>query len=370
MKILEVNKLFPPFIGGVEEVVKNYADLLDSEGHEVIVLVCNTVNKTVIENIGKIKIVRVSSIYMWHNMPISFSFFYYYWRYVMWCDVVHLHEPYPIGTLCFMATLKFKKKLITWHSDIVRQKIIGVLMLPIQFLSCFLADKVTTTSSNLAENSRVLRFFQKKIVVLPLSIDVNRFEFNDVIANDVINIKKKYGSKFALFVGRLVPYKGLNILVEAVRKIDVTIVIIGSGPLREYVENQTKSDGFIGKLVIVDHYVSNEELVSWYFASRFFVFPSITENEAFGLVQLEAMICSKPVINTNLATGVPSVSLNHETGLTVQPGNVEELKYAIETLWNDDEMVRKFGFNAHNRVLEKFSHTKIINRLNQIISDL
>ena len=76
MKILQVNKLFPPFIGGVEEVVKTYAELLDSEGHEVIVLVCNTVNKTVIENVGKIKIVRVSSIYMWHNMPISFSYFY------------------------------------------------------------------------------------------------------------------------------------------------------------------------------------------------------------------------------------------------------------------------------------------------------
>ena len=370
MKILQVNKLFPPFIGGVEEVVKTYAELLDSEGHEVIVLVCNTVNKTVIENVGKIKIVRVSSIYMWHNMPISLSYFYYYWRYVRWCDVVHLHEPYPIGALCFMATLTFKKKLITWHSDIVRQKIIGALILPIQLLSCFLADKITTTSSNLAGNSRVLRFFQKKIVVLPLSIDVNRFEFDDVIANNVINIKQKYGSKFALFVGRLVPYKGLNILVEAVRKIDVTIVIIGSGPLREYVESQAQSDGFIGEIVIVDDYVSNEELVSWYYASRFFVFPSITENEAFGIVQLEAMICSKPVINTSLATGVPSVSIHNETGLTVEPGNIEELKSAIEMLWNDEDMVINLGLNAKNRVIDKFSHRKIKDRLGQIIGDL
>jgi glycosyltransferase involved in cell wall biosynthesis len=370
VKILQVNKLYPPYIGGVEEVVKTYAEILDDEGHEVVVLVCNTENKTVFENVGNIKIIRTSSLYMWHNMPISFSFFFHYWRSARWCDVIHLHEPYPTGALCFLATLTFKKKLITWHSDIVKQKIIGRLIRPIQLLSCFFANEITTTSSNLARNSPGLRLFQKKVTVLPLSIDIERFEFNDVIGNDVLKIKQNYGNKFALFVGRLVPYKGLNVLVEALRDIDVTVVIIGSGPLREYIENQTQSAGFRGKIVIVEGYVDNEELVAWYYACRFFVFPSITENEAFGIVQLEAMVCGKSVINTNLASGVPSVSLNNETGLTVTPGSVMELKSAIEMLWNNDEMVREFGINAKNRVLENFSHRIIKDRLNQIITNL
>jgi len=82
------------------------------------------------------------------------------------------------------------------------------------------------------------------------------------------------------------------------------------------------------------------------------------------------MICSKPVINTSLATGVPSVSIHNETGLTVEPGNIEELKSAIEMLWNDDDMVINLGLNAKNRVIDKFSHRKIKDRLGQIIGDL
>ena len=90
--------------GGAGFIGSNLSRKLINEGHEVVVLVCNIENKTVFENIGNIKIIRTSSLYMWHNMPISFSFFYHYWRSVRWCDVIHLHEPYPTGALCFLAT--------------------------------------------------------------------------------------------------------------------------------------------------------------------------------------------------------------------------------------------------------------------------
>lgn len=160
---------------------------------------------------------------------------------------------------------------------------------------------------------------------------------------DYVSVDQKFDldisgtEKIVLFVGRLSYYNGVEYLIEAMQSVNAKLLIDGDGKSREKLENMTVSLGleervkFLGK-------VSNELLKYCYQICDVFVLPSVEPTEAFGLVQLEAMAYGKPVINTLLPTGVPFVSIDGKTGLTVEPRNSKALADAINKLLSDDEL--------------------------------
>jgi len=171
-----------------------------------------------------------------------------------------------------------------------------------------------------------------------------------------------------LAVGRLVYYKGYLDLLEAMKTAPGKLLIVGSGPLEEEMKKIIAKNNLAERVIIISQRVEN--LIPYYQACEFLVFPSNARSEAFGLVQIEAMACAKPVINTDLSTGVPEVSLDGISGLTVKVGDIEGLTEVIKTLWTNNELRLKLGKGALERATANFSQEKFNNDLKAALMEI
>ncbi len=347
--LLLVNKFYKPEIGGVETVVEQYAKFA-SVKYNVIVLCVNKkftlfTSRQLIEDIY---VVRCSSLGTFFSMPLSITFPFYLFYYIITKNpIVHSHHPFPLFNVFSIFIPKKIIQVITWHCDIISQKFLKGFFRP--FIQYSLNNSfITTTSKILADNTAELK--QRKITVIPLSLPdrlppVNR-------SNEYFEALPE---RFALYFGRLVPYKGLDILLSAIKLSSedaLPVVIAGEGALSKTISEFSLL--YSNRCIFINRFLSEEEKLLLINKCSFFVLPSISDAEAFGIVQLEAMRFSKPVINTKLNTGVPWVSLHEETGLTVAAGSSSELAAAISNL----SKTKYFDFysnNARKRYLEFFN---------------
>ncbi|MEB6425298.1 glycosyltransferase [Citrobacter freundii] len=355
-KILIVNKMYSPDIGGVETVVKQYAEYL-AKMYDVTVLVGNSKLsiRTRYETLNNVKIIRCSSFGIFFSMPISVPLFLHLILRRNNYDVVHFHEPFPIASVISL----FKKKnkyIVTWHSDVIKQKVLKKIVTIFQKLLCRKADVILTTSPQMVESSCVLSDFKDKIEVVPLSIAEEKYHEQPVSPGD-----------FYLYIGRISYYKGIIHLIDSfeLSNTKYPLYIVGNGSKRLVDEINNKISKSRKKIIFINKYVTDQEKRDFLSRSRALLFPSIYPSEAFGIIQLEAMIYQKPVINTSLDTGVPWVSLNRVTGITVEPENIQELANAITSLDSDD-LVEEYGVSAKKRVLEIFNDSTVLEKLNTI----
>ena len=260
--------------------------------------------------------------------------------------------------------------VVTYHSDIVRQAAIMPLYRPFfhQFLAK--ASRILPTSPNYVQSSPTLQRFKDKCTVIPLGIETSRFSLTDTRRSKVDDIKKMVSPNFLLlFVGRLRYYKGLSILLQAIKELDdVKLLIIGTSPVPgeeiQY-KNMVNNAGLEQRIQFLGE-VSDEDLPNYYHACDVFCLPATHRSEAYGVVQLEAHACGKPVISTSLNTGVPYVNQNGITGITVTPGSVEELKNAILKLKGDPTLTRLLGENARHRVEHEFTAQHMVNQIQAV----
>ena len=357
IRVLQVNKAFNPHIGGVEQVVKDIVENL-SDKYSSTVLVCNPPHgKYSEEALNSTKIVRCSTLFTFRSLPISFSFFREFFKQIKTHDIVHLHEPFPLGSIVAWMLNKNTPLVITWHSDIVRQNFLKWLVLPFQYLVLKRVDMIIVTSENMKNNSFV-RKFKNKTQMIPLSIK-NEYVKKEINANE----------SYFLFVGRFVYYKGIIDLMEAIKSVEIPLKLIGSGPLWKTVVNQVNGQ-HLDHVELIKGPVSDEVLRDYFMKCSAFVFPSNAKSEAFGLVQLEAMAAGKPVINTRLKTGVPEVSIDGETGITVNPNAPHELAEAMRKLHENPELRQRLGQNARERVKQHFVHSVTIPKIEAIYQNL
>jgi len=353
--------MYHPDIGGIETIVKQYAECL-SKSFDVTVLTSSGSKrfKTVIEYINGVRIIRCPSFGIFFSMPISITLFMTLISSRHKYDVIHFHEPFPIASFIGIFPKKCKY-IVTWHSDIIKQKLLKNFIEFFQKKLCNKSDIILTTSPNLIEFSSVLKHFRNKIKVQPLTIDPEEYDINIP--------ENKYD--YALYIGRLSYYKGINFMLKAYEKSDskIPLYIVGDG------EKEIRDDinSFIKKsskeIVFINRYVSEDDKKCYLKNCKYLIFPSIYPSEAFGLIQLEAMIYSKPVINTSLPTGVPWVSVHNITGITVQVNDEEELKKAIND-FSSDKLVETYGKAARQRVENMFSDKVVLNNLLQIYKEL
>lgn len=361
LRILEVNKAYYPHVGGIESLVKQYAEDF-SRKSDLIVLVCRDGRgKTIQEKISGAKIIRSGSFGTYFSCPLSFSFIRNFRRLAEKSDIIHIHTPFPLADLAVLLSGYKGRIVISWHSDVVKQKKLLFFYKPIMMKFLKRADLILTATQGHIDSSPYISKFREKCRVIPYGINIGEY----------INIKRKpvlteklidKSAVKVFFTGRLVYYKGVEILLKAFRNVhNCELFIAGTGTLetslKEYAESHNMNNvHFLG-------FLPDDDLKCAFADCDIFVLPSVANSEAFGIVQLEAMVYSKPVINTSLPTGVPHVSVDGVSGITVEPSSPIQLANAINMLACDKNLREAYGRNGFRRVHDMFDSGKILDEV-------
>lgn len=370
LRILQVNKAYYPHVGGIESLVKQYSEELSAcDGTEVKVLVCGEGRcKTTRETINGVEITRAGSFGTYFSCPISLSFIRLFRAMAKNADVVELHMPFPLADLALMLSGFRGRVVIAWHSDIVKQKKILALIKPLITKTLRRADCIIVATKGHIDGSDWLPEYRSKCKVIPYGITPEEYiavERKPVLTerlNDKNSVK-------VFFTGRLVYYKGADVLLKAFRLTEgCELFIAGTGELENQLKDYAKKHGLEKKVHFLG-FLPDEALRQAYADCDIFVLPSVAKSEAFGIVQLEAMVYGKPVINTGLPSGVPHVSLHKKTGLTVPPSDFKSLSEAILALARNNELREEYGKNAAERVKLCFNEKNVIKEIYKALSE-
>jgi glycosyltransferase involved in cell wall biosynthesis len=349
LKVLHVGKFYPPFPGGMESHLQTLSEEL-SKSIEVEVLVASDRWRSERSTQGKVELVRLATALMLHGTPIVPLMA----RAMRQArpDVVHLHFPNPMAALaCLMSRLDVPI-VVTWHSDVVRQRRAAAAFAPLLSLLLRRCSAIIVGSTTYIETSVVLSERRELCRVIPFGIRSDAFEHPDTTR--VAQLRQRYGERIVLGVGRLIYYKGFEYLVRAMADVRATALIVGDGPLSGALAGEAARLGISDRVVLLGR-VDDAELKVCYHACDVFALPSVERSEAFGIVQLEAMASGRPVVNTWLDSAVPHVSIDGLTGLTVPPGDAKALAAALSVLLDDPARRAAMGAAARQRVREEYS---------------
>lgn len=268
-------------------------------------------------------------------------------------DVIHYHFPWPFMDLAhFMARID-KPSVVTYHSDIVRQKTLLRVYTPLKQRFLKSVDAIVATSPNYMASSPVLGRYRNKTRTITYGLD--RAIYPKPAQAVLDKWRARCGERFFLFIGMLRYYKGLHILLDALALAgtDYPVVIVGAGPLEQELKQQAERLGlthvlFVGAL-------EEEDKVALLALSYAMVFPSHLRSEAFGISLLEAAMYGKPMISSEIGTGTTYINVDQVTGLVVPPSDPPALSAALRTLWDNPEQAAAMGVRAAARYEELFT---------------
>jgi glycosyltransferase involved in cell wall biosynthesis len=369
MRIAHITATFPPYAGGSGNVCYYNARELTRRGHDVHVYTAPMSGLPNVELIEGMQVHRLWAMFQIGNAPFLPGLLK-----LRGFDIIHLHYPFIFGSdlIWFVTRFSHIPYVFTYHNDLIGNGMRGVLFETYLSLSAPLtfagATRLFTVSKDHAENCKLTPLFKKRwnyVIEIPNGIDETIF--NSAYDGGKFKRQQKIPetAKVILFVGgldRAHHYKGVDILLEAFARIaypESWLLIVGDGDLRS---------GFIGQANILNvmertvfaGQLHQHELPQAIAAADMLVLPSFAES--FGMALIEAMACGKPVIASNLP-GVRTVVANGKDGLLVTPGNPDELAAAIQSLLDNPGECIKMGLSGQNKVIEKYSWTKIVDRL-------
>jgi rhamnosyl/mannosyltransferase len=353
--------MYSPIIGGIEKIVQDIAEGLNSRA-DMSVLVCREKGAAIEDLYNSVRVTRAKSLGVFNSLPVSFDFFRRFRKMSRDADIIQLHVPFPLVDIA-LTFIKPKAKIVLWwHSDIIRQRRLLKLLKPFIEHTLKRADLIIAASEGNISSSAFLPKYRAKCALIPFGLDFPQYLESAETRFLTEKLSEQHSCKL-LFVGRLVYYKGIDVLIRAMETVSgAELFVVGNGALETELKAEVAANGLSGKVHFLNS-LPREQLLQAFRDCDIFVFPSVANSEAFGLVQLEAMYYGKPVINTNLPTGVPYVSVDGETGITVEPGSAEELSGAISLLVDDKELRETYGRNAAKRVREEFSLTDMLDKL-------
>lgn len=281
-------------------------------------------------------------------------------------DVIHYHFPWPLMDLLHLHARHDKPSVLSYHSDIVRQRMLLQLYRPLmhQFLGS--VDRIVTASPNYLATSDILARYQDKTDVIPYGLDRNGYA--PVDPDRMAHWQQRFPDGFFLFVGVMRYYKGLHILLDACRDTDYPVVIVGAGPMEAQLREQAQrlrltNVHFLGPL-------PDTEKNALLQLSRVIVFPSHLRSEAFGISLLEGAMFGKPMISSEIGTGTSYINISGQTGLVVPPSDAAALKAAMHQLWHDQELAEKLGQAAAERYSQLFTAERMGEQFNNLYRKL
>jgi glycosyltransferase involved in cell wall biosynthesis len=364
-RVTMINKYYsPPHLGGVETVVRTLSEgLVEHAGAAVHALVCNEGPRLLEEIVGGVRVTRlprrlaVSSAPVAAGMPAALR---EELRRPDRPDVLNFHAPYPWGELSFLLAGVDAPSVVLYHSDIVRQRRLLAAYAP--FLERFLdrVDLIVTSSPDMVKYSPFLAPRAGKCRVVPFGLPAVKLTAAPGVRERAAQLRAAHsGRPLVLFVGRLVYYKGADVLVRAMAGVDADLVLIGRGPLEDDLRALASTLGMGARTTFLPAQ-DDGELAAWYHAADVLCLPSVARSEAFGLVQIEAHAAGTPVVSTGLPTGVPFANRDGVTGLVVPPGEPVALTGALRRLLEDDALRARLGEQAQRRARREFTVPRMV----------
>ena len=324
------------------------------------VLVTNAARETVDEEVGGIPVTRVGTIGAAGSVHIAPAFAGHLRR--AKADLIVLHEPNPWALLSYAIARPRAPLAIWYHSDVVRPALqYALFYAPMARIAYSRARRFVVSSPALAAHAAALQPYQSRVTVIPFGIDPSQWRSTEETP--------AAAAPFVLFAGRHVDYKGVDVLLRALKDSGARAVIAGDGPRRAAWEGLARTLGLNGRVTFTGE-IPDRELRRLMHACTALVLPSITQAEAFGYVQLEAMAAGKAVISTDVPSGVSWVNQDGRTGLVVRAGDAAALRNAVDRVTTDPALASRLGAAGRARVEEEFTLERLRDRLRLFYEDM
>lgn len=359
--VLHIFKVYyPDLFGGTLTVIRDICASA-KDAFSSAVLVCSNAAERRDIVVNDVPVERVRSFGNILSLPAAPTYPWRLWRRIAKHDLLALHAPFPLADLVFAFGLGRNRPLVVhWHADIVTHAGLRWFIEPLMRRTLRRAEAIIVSDKVLIDNTPLLREFADKCHVVGFGIDVTKYDWSR-IAPEHVNDR----GRLVLACGRLVPYKGFDVLIRAAAGRDFEVWIVGEGSERERLEHLIAELGVADRVRLIGS-VPDCERIKLMCIADVFAMPSVTNAETFGLVQLEAMAAGRPVVNTALDTAVPHVARHSLEAITVPPGDAEKLGEAIETLIGDPERRRRMGLAARSRAVTKYSADGFRNGIEQV----
>ncbi len=367
MRVLHFFKTYlPDTTGGIEQVIFQLCEgtrRLDVD-NEVLTL-SQTVTQAQIQ-IASHKVYRAKQAFTIASTGFSLEVFDQFRQLAKSADIIHFHFPWPAMDLVHFASSHGKPCVVSYHSDIVRQRALSVCYRPLMLRFLASMDRILAASPNYVSSSRILARFNDKTTVIPYGLDSQAYP--EPSTERLAYWRERLPARFFLFVGVLRYYKGLAYLLEAVAGTGWPVVIAGAGPEEANLKEQARQLG-------LDHLIwtgriADEDKACLLQLCHAFVFPSHLRSEAFGISLLEAAMYGKPMISCEIGTGTTFVNLDGVTGMAVPPADSPALRRAMSQLWENPALAAELGANAARRFGEQFSAQRMCEQTVQVYRDV
>ncbi|MBD9464617.1 glycosyltransferase family 4 protein [Pseudomonas sp. Pdm06] len=367
MRVLHFYKTYlPDSMGGIEQVIFQLCDSTDRLSIDNTVLALSGQPSPEPIQLRQHVVHQARMDFQLASTGFSYSVFKKFRELAAEADVINYHFPWPFMDLVHFCSAVKKPYVVTYHSDIVRQRHLLKLYRPLMRRFLDGADRIVAASPNYVHTSDVLKEYSAKTRVITYGL--NKTSYPQPDAERMAQWKAKLGERFFLFVGVMRYYKGLHILLDALKGVDYPVVILGAGPLEKQLHAQATKLGlrnlhFLGRL-------GDEDKVALLELSYAIVFPSHLRSEAFGISLLEGAMFGKPMISSEIGTGTSYINIHDETGLVVPPSNPEAFREAMRTLWENPAQARAMGVKAEARYRQLFTSEEMGQKWVQLYEEL
>ncbi|MDH0896237.1 MULTISPECIES: glycosyltransferase family 4 protein [unclassified Pseudomonas] len=367
MRILHVFKTYlPESIGGIEQVIYQLCQSTEVHGVESEVLTLSPDPHPAQLRVGNHLVHRVKLDLQLASTGFSFGAPARLKQLAAQADIVHYHFPWPFMDLLHLVADIDKPYVVSYHSDIVRQKYLLALYRPLMSRFLGKAGKIVAASPNYLETSEVLQRYRDKVEVIPYGLDKATFPEPD--PQRLQHWTERCGPRFFLFVGVMRYYKGLHVLLEAIAGTGYPLVIAGTGPMKRELLRQAERLGL--KDIHFAGRIDEEDKAALLQLCTAFVFPSHLRSESFGVSLLEAAMYGKPLISCEIGSGTSYINLHGETGLVVPPSDPKALREAMRTIWEDPESAAVMGQRAAERYQALFTADRMGGQMAELYRSL
>ncbi|WP_413723235.1 glycosyltransferase family 4 protein [Sodalis sp. RH23] len=357
LKILHLYKTYyPDSYGGIEQVIFQLSEGAFASGISSTVLALSPNGSSDSKPFYRHHVAYSAISWQFASTPFSYKAIGHFKALAAGADIIHYHFPFPfMDIMHFVAGIK-KPTVVTYHSDIVKQKAMLQLYRPLMNRFLTSVDRIVASSPNYVDSSPVLQRFLPKISVIPFGLDPASYP---PARDELLEAwRSRIGGPFFLFIGAFRYYKGLQTLLVAAKISGYPVVLVGVGPMEGELKQQAAQLGlrnihFLGAL-------PDKDKIALLTLCYGIVFPSHLRSEAFGITLLEGAMFAKPMITCEIGTGTTFVNIHHETGLAVRPTDPEELADAMRQLWHNPVLARRYGDNARERFDAMFTSAKMV----------